>query len=150
MKIAKAQLAAFLAGVALAASPARAQQAAAPLPTEKTYHYVIPYVTGGVPEAQVPVFKAARNDYPLAAEVYEKIGSKYGYTALVDLTVTDETGRTVLQARTDGPFLYARVPPGTYRLKAELNGKTVQSKPVTVREKGTARAMLVFPEGTSD
>ncbi len=133
--------------LALAGPAVQAQDELLPLPPEKTFGSVS-YVTGGVPDEQLPAFKAARSEYPLAIEVYQKSGAKSEFTADAEVTVTDRAGRPVLEARTEGPYLYAKVPPGTYRVKASLAGHTVESKDVTVGRKGTARAVLVFPEGT--
>jgi hypothetical protein len=44
--------------------------------------------------------------------------------------------------------MLVRVAPGTYRVQATLNGRTVEAKPVTVGAKGGAQAMLVFPVKT--
>ncbi|MEY4562968.1 MAG: hypothetical protein RLZZ618_2245, partial [Pseudomonadota bacterium] len=83
---------------------------------------------------------------PLNIELYQKAGAKSEYTADADVVITDRSGRAVLETKAEGPFLFAKLAAGTYRVKAMLAGKTVE-KSVTVG-RGTARAVLVFPQGT--
>ncbi len=117
------------------------------LPEEKTYGDVS-YVSGGITYEQLPAFKEARSDYPLGIEIYQKNGAKSEFTADADVKVINRSGDVVLETKADGPFVLAKVPPGTYRVEASLNGKTVKSKPVTVSGKRHTRTMLVFPQGT--
>ncbi len=108
----------------------------------------VTYVTGGVAEDQSEAFKLARADYPLAIELVQKSGGKNEFTADAQVQVSDSTGKVVLNAKADGPFMLVRLAPGTYRVQATLNGRTVEAKPVTVGAKGGAQAMLVFPVKT--
>jgi hypothetical protein len=118
---------------------------AANLPQAQTYGNVS-YVTGGVTYESQPAFKQARGDYPLNIEIYQKSGGKSEFTSDADVKVINRSGDTVLAAKADGPYVFAKVPPGTYRVEASLNGKTAKST-VTVG-KGTTRTLLVFPQGT--
>ncbi len=104
------------------------------------------YVTGGVTYESQPAFKDARVDFPLNIELYQKNGTRNEFTADAEVKVINRAGATVLEAKADGPYLFAKVPPGTYRIEASLNGKTAKST-ATVG-KGSTRAMLVFPQGT--
>ncbi len=122
---------------------------AMPLPAVQTAGDVS-FVSGGVPYEQLPAFHAARNDFPLNIEVYERQGNRNGFTADADVRVIDaKSGDVVLDTRTQGPYLWAKVPPGQYKVEATLGGKVKESR-VSVSGSRTARAIIVFPEGTSD
>jgi hypothetical protein len=108
----------------------------------------VSYVTGGVAEDEAQAFKLARSGYPLTIELAQKSGGKNEFTAGALVQVSDGAGNVVLNAKADGPFMLVRLSPGTYRVQATLNGRTVEAKPVTVGANGAAQAMLVFPAKT--
>ena len=62
--------------------------------------------------------------------------------------VDTASGVVVLDAQADGPFMLVRLPSGNYRVEATLNGRTVQTKTVTVSSTGHTQVDLVFPQGT--
>jgi hypothetical protein len=118
------------------------------LPEEQTYGNVT-FVTGGVNYEQLPAIKEARSEYPLGIELYQKNGAKSEFTADADVKVVNtKSGNVVLETKAEGPFVLAKVPPGTYRVEASLNGETRKSKPLQVSGKKHTRAMIIFPEGT--
>src|ERR1043165_10156129 len=57
---------------------------AVPLPEVQTSGNVS-YVTGGIPYEQLPAFNAARSQFPLNIEVYERDGSRNAFTAEADV-----------------------------------------------------------------
>jgi hypothetical protein len=120
---------------------------AAGLPAEQQAGGVS-YVTGGVSDEEASLFKQARTDYPLSIELVQKAGAHNAFTADARVKVTDSAGNVVLDAKADGPFMLVRLPAGNYRVEATLNGRSAGTKPVTVGAKGSAQAMLVFPQGT--
>ena len=119
----------------------------ATLPPEK-HEGNVSYVSGGVPDEQLPAIKQARRDYPLVIELYQKAGAKSEFTSGAQVRLTDKTGKVVLDDRSEGPFMLVKVPPGHYRVQATLNGKTVAAKSVSVASSGSQRAVFVFPQGT--
>lgn len=118
-----------------------------PLPPEK-HEGNVSYVSGGVPDEQLPAIKQARRDYPLVIELYQKAGAKSEYTSGAQVKLTDKTGKVVLDDRSEGPFMLVKLPPGSYRVQATLNGKTMAAKSVSVASTGSRRAVIVFPQGT--
>lgn len=147
LRIAVSVVALLAAGAACAAGarlPAAVEDSTA-LPQEQQAGNV-GYVTGGIGRAQSAAFQRARSRYPLAIEIYERVSGYNQHTADAQVKVLNEAGSAVLEAQTEGPFLLARVPPGTYRVEATLEGRTQSSKPVTVRGGGSTRAVLVFGE----
>jgi len=106
------------------------------------------YVTGGIPYEQIPAFTQARSQYPLNVEIYQKAGAKNEFTADVDVKlISVKSGDVVLDARTQGPYLWAKVPAGQYRMQTTLNGVTKESR-VAVNGSHPTRAIVVFPAGT--
>jgi hypothetical protein len=119
---------------------------AVPLPEVQTSGNVS-FVTGGIPYEQIPAFNQARGQYPLNIEVYQRDGNKNGFTADAEIKLTEiKSGNVVLETKTDGPFLWAKVPPGAYKLQTTLAGKMKESR-VTVGGTKPTRAIVVFPQG---
>lgn len=122
---------------------------AVPLPAAQQSAGGASYVTGGIPYEQLPAFQAARSQYPLNVEIYEKAGAKNEFTADAQVKLLDRSGNVVLDAKTEGPFLWAKVPPGQYRLQTTLNGRT-QEQRVAVSNGKSTRAIVLFPRGTGE
>lgn len=140
-------LATLAAAMAIAcASAAWAQDDRVPLPPTKQAGDIT-YVTGGVAYEEVPAFKDAKRDYPLAIEIYEKAGSKNQFTADTQVKLIDRSGDVVFDAQADGPYMLVKAPAGQYRMEASLNGKTV-TRQVNVNARGTTNTVVVFPQGT--
>jgi hypothetical protein len=117
---------------------------AVPLPDARQSDAGIPYVTGGVVYEELPAFQQARSQYPLNVEIYEKVGAKNGFTANAQVMLIDRSDKVVLDARADGPYLWAKVPPGSYKVQTTLNG-TMKEQRVTVGKGPSTRAIFVFP-----
>ena len=95
------------------------------LPPEQTQGPVT-YVSGGIGQDEAQAFAAAAMQYPLALEFSIKHTPRAEYTANVHVTVTDAQGQRVLDTRSDGPFLLAKLPAGRYIVTAER-----QQQPLT-------------------
>lgn len=131
-----------------AAATSVAPGEAVPLPEVQTAGSAS-FVSGGIPYEQIPAFTAARGQFPLNIEVYERDGPKNAFTADVDVKlVAAKSGDVALETRTQGPYLWVKVPPGQYKLQATLNGKMKESR-VSVGSGKPTRAIVVFPAGTS-
>lgn len=77
------------------------------------------YITGGVGSEQREEMKARRGDYNLLLTFANRDGEM---RASVAVTVRDRSGKTVLEVPDAGPMLYAKLPPGTYRVTASTDG----------------------------
>ncbi|MGN6808677.1 MAG: carboxypeptidase regulatory-like domain-containing protein [Trinickia sp.] len=76
----------------------------------------VSYITGGVGEDEVQAFRAAAPNYNLRMTFASKAGN---YLSDVDVTIASGAGQPVLTVRTEGPFLYVRLPAGRYRIGAQ-------------------------------
>jgi hypothetical protein len=79
-----------------------------------------PTLSGGVGHDERERMMQRYRDYNLHLGFAEPDGS---YLAGVGVTAQDENGRVVLTSVTDGPFLFASLPPGSYRVTVDLGGQ---------------------------
>ena len=105
----------------------------------------IEYVTGGVGKEEADALKQASSDYSLTLELASSGPTPEGrtagaYVADAVVVIRDAQGREVLNTRTDGPLLLARLPPGKYTIGADWNGVHKQ----TAVDLGAARRHIVF------
>jgi hypothetical protein len=108
----------------------------------------VSWVSGGIGEGAAADFKAAQSQYALSIEMSRRALPKNEYVSDADVKIVDAKGVAVLQTKSDGPFMLVKLPPGSYRVEATLDGKTAKSGVLKVGSKGSVHASLVFPEGT--
>ena len=61
------------------------------------------------------------------------------------MTVQDKQGNVVLEDMANGPWFWAKLPSGTYKVTAEIDGKA-QTRTVTIGNSGAARLDLYWNE----
>jgi hypothetical protein len=66
------------------------------------------------------------------------------YVSDVQVKVTDKSGKVVLDELSNGPWLYAKLPAGSYTATATYNGKPVTQK-FTVAASGARTAQFRWP-----
>lgn len=66
------------------------------------------------------------------------------YVSDVQVKVTDKSGKVVLDELSNGPWLYAKLPPGSYTAAATYNGSTVKQN-VSVARSGARTAQFRWP-----
>jgi hypothetical protein len=104
----------------------------------------VSYVTGGIGSDEAQAMRDAAANYPLTLELAAAGGGpRDEYISNADVRILDSRGTVVLEARTEGPFLLARLPAGTYAVDVEWNGQHKQ-KTVEVGER-RQHLMLEFP-----
>jgi hypothetical protein len=107
---------------ALALAPAAAQQKPlADIPVRKQSG--IPFVSGGVTEAERQEMQRIANKYPMQL-VFTAEGQPPELKG-VKIKVRDLRGDTLIEAVADGPLFYFNPPSGRWTMEAELNGETV-------------------------
>jgi hypothetical protein len=94
------------------------------LPPEQTQGAVT-YVSGGIGQEEAQAFAVAARHYPLTLEFAVKHRSRATFVANVPVRITDARGQTVLETRSTGPFLLAKLPAGHYTVTAEQHGQTL-------------------------
>jgi hypothetical protein len=94
------------------------------LPPEQTQG-AVSYVSGGFGKEEAQAFEMAAKQYPLSLEFAVKHTPRAEFTADVHVTVKDAQGKSVLDTRSDGPFLLAKLPTGHYTVTAEQHGQTL-------------------------
>lgn len=92
----------------------------------------ISYVTGGVGLDEASALRAAAPQYNLRLTFATASGE---YAAGVKVVLRDAKGQSLVEAASDGPFMYLQVPPGKYQVSAEGMGETL-TRPAVVRPKG--------------
>lgn len=90
----------------------------------------IPYVSGGIGLDEREAMSAIASEYNLKIVFALKEGN---YLADASVLIKNAQGRTVLDAVSDGPWFYARLPAGQYAVTATMmekaNTEKVQIKP---------------------
>lgn len=82
----------------------------------------VDYVSGGVGLAARQALLAQAGQYNLHVEF--AAAPEGEYLSEVEVKVADARGRSVLETRTDGPWLLAKLPAGMYSLTAKHAGTT--------------------------
>lgn len=100
----------------------------------------VPYTSGGISLEERQALSQTAGDYNLKL-VFAATGG--AYLGDVKVTISGPGGR-VLDAVSAGPWFFAKLPPGKYRVEATSGGRT-QSKAVSVGGRGQARAAFYFP-----
>lgn len=99
--------------------------------TVNDYHG-IPYVSGGIGFDEREELTKARADYNLKLVFAMR---STAYLSDVVVIIEDNGGKTVFEAVTEGPWLLANLPAGSYIVKATMLGKTL-NKNTNVKKGG--------------
>lgn len=95
---------------------------AAPLGTsEGTVHFL----SGGVGDDAMAQLIAREKEFDLKLFL---VGQSGTYLSDIRITITDARGKGVLLTTSEGPILLANLPTGTYNIKAQKNGHTLEQK----------------------
>ena len=91
-------------------------------PQVKTYQG-IPYISGGVGEEERDLLQTQRQEYNVKLTFAAKAGN---YLSEIPISIVDSQGKKVFEAVAEGPWLYTKLPPGTYSVIAQADGQTHQ------------------------
>ena len=100
----------------------------------------IRYVSGGIGEPGRSSLMAMQKDFNLKLMFADTKGP---YLSDVNVTISDNKGQTLIDTVTDGPYLFAKLKPGTYRVKSTYQGTSHEQK-VTVGSGGQKTANIFF------
>jgi hypothetical protein len=98
---------------------------------EKHYGSVI-YISGGIGDEERDEIQLRGRDFNLKLLFSERDGS---YLGEVDVLLFNAKGETVLDAKSEGPFLLVQLPGGSYGIKVSANGLT-QERRLSITAKG--------------
>ncbi|RFU49623.1 carboxypeptidase-like regulatory domain-containing protein [Paraburkholderia sp. DHOC27] len=101
----------------------------------------VAYVTGGVGQDEASAMRGLAGGYNMRATFTTRSGE---YLSGVNLRVVKAGGATVFAATSDGPYLFARLPEGHYRIIASVDGAE-RSRELYVPARGGVRFTLVWP-----
>jgi hypothetical protein len=94
----------------------------------------ITFISGGVGDEDRATLRQVSRDYNLHLQF--AVQGSGEYLAEVNVTLTDDKGKTLLDTISDGPLFFARVPPGRYKLTVAEGGKG-QTRDLNVPATGT-------------
>ena len=142
MKTARSVLALALA-FTLCASQAIWAAAAASLPKEH-HKGAVRWMSGGVGKDQANAMRTIASRYNVRLVMAEAREPTAAFLAAVPVTITDAKGHVLLRIKSDGPLLFLHLPPGRYKVKAKVAGRTL-SKSFAVKSKGAQQITLIWP-----
>lgn len=103
----------------------------------------ISYVTGGVGEDEAAALKRAAAGYPLELQFVQKAWPRDEFLAGVKVRIRDRSKSVLLDTVSEGPYLLAKLPAGTYQIEAEHEGM-VKRQTVAIRAGKHERAVFVW------
>lgn len=104
----------------------------------------VEYLSGGIGKDEAKAIEGASRHWPMTLEFTVKDKKRESFAADVAVAVRNASGGTALSATSDGPFLLARLKPGTYSVDATYAGKTLHER-VVVKHGLSAKAVFVWP-----
>jgi hypothetical protein len=137
--------AAMLCGAALLAALSPAHSAINP-PIHMTHG--IEYMSGGIGSDEAELMETVAPRWPATFEFAIKDHKGADFAADVHVTVRSSNGTALLDdVVSGGPFMVARLDPGTYEVEARLLGNTLKQT-LHVLPGAPARVAFVWPAGT--
>lgn len=104
----------------------------------------ISWISGGIGDDARDEMRKAASAYNVLVVFSERSGA---YLAEIPFTVSGRDGREVLAGTTDGPLLYIKLPAGSYRISAQIDGNW-QSKRIQAGTSGRpVRTMFISRGG---
>ncbi len=102
------------------------------------------YVTGGFGENGADAFKQAESTFPLTLVFAEDAGGgSRPYVAEVRVVVKKADGEVVLEVPSAGPYLLAKLEPGTYSVEATYMGET-KTQEVKISDSQPTRHVMAW------
>jgi hypothetical protein len=101
----------------------------------------VPFVSGGAGADERADLEAKQADYNLKIVVAATSGD---YLADVWIVIDSSARKGLLEAKMEGPILLAKLPPGTYTIKATY-GPSTQTQTVSVPGQGLREASFRWP-----
>ncbi|MGH7033874.1 MAG: hypothetical protein ACREFL_09110 [Stellaceae bacterium] len=103
----------------------------------------ISFVVGGVGDNSQDAMRRMERDYNLRLTFVQLPAGEY--LADIGITVQNAKGKTLLDTTADGPFFYAQLPPGRYKVSATSNGRTL-TRSIAVTAGNPVRQSFYWPK----
>ena len=108
----------------------------------------IEYMSGGIGSDEAELMKTVAPRWPATFEFAIKDHKGADFASDVRVTVRDAQGTVLLDhVASEGPFMVARLDPGTYEVEARLRGNTLKQT-LRVLPGAPARMAFLWPAGT--
>lgn len=114
------------------------------MPAARAQPRLSAWISGGIGLEERAAMAQGRDKFNLQLVFAHRASG--AYLAQVDVLIGDEKGAVLLRTRTEGPFLYAQIRPGSYSIAATFRGKT-QTRRVQVGEGRPAVIAMYWEEG---
>ncbi len=101
----------------------------------------VTFRSGGVGHDQAKAMEAMAKKYPLELEFIKKVGGHEGFLSGVDVSIMGKGGEEMLETKTEGPLLLARLPAGRYTVIAK-NDDVKRERHIAVPAHGTKRVVI--------
>jgi len=101
----------------------------------------VPFISGGAGADERADLQAKEKDYNLKVVAAATSGD---YLADVWVVVESAAKKNLLETKMEGPILLAKLPPGTYTIKATY-GPSTQTKTVNIPGQGLREAAFRWP-----
>jgi hypothetical protein len=95
------------------------------LPIAQTEHQGIPYLSGGASLDMREQLDAVSKNYSLKLVFASQNGE---YVSNITVGISDRTGKKVLDAVSNGPWFFCKLPPGKYTVTVTMMGKQKQNR----------------------
>ena len=112
-----------------------------PFAVEPRVENGVPYVTGGVGRDQREALLSLANNYNLKL-VFALVEHR-AFVADVHVRILDEVGKELFATSGAGPWLYAKLPPGKYRVAATIRGRTLE-RTAEVAPQGATKQLAFY------
>ena len=108
----------------------------------------VEYMSGGIGSDEAQLMETVSPRWPATFEFAIKDRKGADFAAGVHVTVRDRSGTALLDnVVSGGPFMVARLEPGTYEVEARIGSQTLKQS-LNVPQGGPAKATFVWPAGT--
>lgn len=104
----------------------------------------VSYISGGVGESEAEMMRGVAKDYALEIVFVQKSKQREVFLADVRVQIEDANKNAVLNAVTEGPYLFANLPQGKYLVVAEYNGDEKRHW-VHIQDKKHQRIVFLWP-----
>ncbi len=111
------------------------------LPLESQQSGTVTYLNGGIGDEELAQLKAQSAQYNLQVMLSAPGGA---YISDVRLRVLDDSGKALLDIADAGPYLYAKLPAGTYKLETTNPGAEAKTETVKIPATGAFKKHIVY------